>query len=353
METQTLTVIDHNEFGLEEKQAKDIQSGLAQVLAERNVFAEQYALIIKEELNEDTIDDLVDRAKELHGKILKNRTKGIDAWHTTEKAFYLAGGRFVDAIKNKYRPENLRMEEQLMEIVKYKENLEKKRLDELRASRLERIMPFLENEPPSIELMDEDVFKNFLIGSEMAFKQREQQNAALELAEKENARLDSLEQERKIEIAPYVEFVDETKSIDLRTSSDEAYATFLNGLKDAKAKVEVENERIRKENEALAKKNAEIEAKAKSERDKLQAELKAKQDAENQRIAENNAKILAEKKAQELELKKGDSEKFEDLTKDLVNLTTKYQFTSQDGKHLYSEVVTLLEKTINHIKTKK
>ena len=92
-----LVVINPKEYGLEEKQAEKMTSGLAVVLTERKVLEGIYNAVIAKELNAETFKE----ARELRLKVQKNRTTGIEAWHKTNKAFYLAGGRFVDAIKNK------------------------------------------------------------------------------------------------------------------------------------------------------------------------------------------------------------------------------------------------------------
>jgi len=97
--------VNPTEFGLEPIKAQEMVSGLNTVIAEREVLKNAYIDVIGLEITSENLSTF----KELRLKIVKNRTQGIEKWHKTNKAFYLAGGRFVDAIKNKEIAENERM----------------------------------------------------------------------------------------------------------------------------------------------------------------------------------------------------------------------------------------------------
>ena len=106
-----LMKVDPKEFGLEESKANELTSGLTTILEERKVLIDSYIETIKLEITEDNLPIF----KELRLQIRDNRTKGIEPWHKVNKQFFLTGGRFVDAIKNKEVAENERMESKLME----------------------------------------------------------------------------------------------------------------------------------------------------------------------------------------------------------------------------------------------
>lgn len=92
---------------------------------------------------------------------------------------------------------------------------------------------------------------------------------------------------------------------------------------------------------------------AKIESDK-QAKIIAEQQAELQAKKDKEAKELADKLAlEEAELSKGDAAKFDDLIKDLEQLKTKYIFKSKKYKDAYKDCITLIDKTINHLISKK
>lgn len=266
MENQ-LVLVDPKEYGLEEKKALELTSGLTTILTERETLKNAYIDVIDLEINEDNLGVF----KELRLKIRDNRTKGIEKWHKVTKDFFLSGGRFIDSIKNKESLENERMETALLEKEKHFENLEKARLKAIHEERVGKLLPFnYEIGNVDFSAMDENMFNAIFFGAETNHKNKleaerlaeEQRLKALriEAEEKEKQRLELIELKKQNEI--------KEKQLEL--------------------------ERIE------AKKQAEIIAKQKAESDKLAAELKAKADAElkeKQRIeAENKSKLEAAKK---------------------------------------------------------
>ena len=102
-------------------------SSLAVIQNEREALINAYDDVIELEITHKNIKIF----KELRLKIRDNRTKGIEPWHTTNKAVSLAIGRTIDAIKNREVEVNKRMEESLLNAEKHFENLEKQRIDNL------------------------------------------------------------------------------------------------------------------------------------------------------------------------------------------------------------------------------
>lgn len=376
MSTQ-LVIVDPKEFNLDNAKAETIASAFTPKLLEREAYAQQYAELITQELS----PELSKKASELRKKLVKVRT-GIAEIHKTEKAFYLAGGRFVDALKNKYTLSVEQMEEKLEEIESYYINIEKQRIEALRLERLAQLLPlgYVEDSRINLGDIDESIYNSIKLGLET--KRAEEEKAAREAEQLRLAELakDKAENERRLLIAPYAQF--DTSNSDLRNMTDEAFTALLTSLQTAKkeheaeqAKIREENERLRKEaeaaelqakqeREASEKKLAEERAKAEAERKaieekarkeaqeaaekqaKLEAELQAKKDAEAKAEADKQAAI-------EAELSKGDAAKIEDLKADIEALKTKYTFKSAKNQKTQQQVNDLFDKVITFINSKK
>lgn len=300
-----LVIIDPKEYGLEGKQAEKMTSGLATILTERKALEEIYNSVIVKELNAETFKE----ARELRLKVQKNRTVGIEAWHKTNKAFYLAGGRFVDAYKNKEVVVNEQMEAKLLEIEKYEEKVKAEQKAKLKAERLELLLPYdVDVQFVSIEEMTDEQFTGFLDNNKLAFETKKENERLAEIARIEaekKAESERLERERleaeRIE-AQRLEnerLKKEAEAREKELAVEREKLAKEQAKKDAIAKAEreklakelAENERLNKiEAERLAKIASEEKAKA----DKLEAELKSKKDAEDLALANEKARIEAE-----------------------------------------------------------
>jgi hypothetical protein len=282
-----LVKINPAEFGIEETKAEQMTADLTPIFAERNILAKLYADVIVKELNAGTIKE----ARELRLKIRDNRTKGVERWHKTNKEFYLAGGRFVDAIKNKEVAENIRMEDALQQIENHFENLEKLRIAELQKEREALLAPYNVENAAALNLgtMPDDIWDGFIIGQQVRFHQkqeeariaREAESARIE-AERverervrvENERLRAEAQQKERELA-----AERARVAAEKKAADDALAAERKKAADALA---AQQEAARKEREAAEK-----------ERARLAAELKAKQDAE---AAKERARLAEEER---------------------------------------------------------
>jgi colicin import membrane protein len=293
MSTQ-LTIIDPKEFGLEESKAVELTSGLKNILSEREVLIDAYNDVITLEINTENLKTF----KELRLQIRDNRTKGIEKWHKVNKEFFLTGGRFVDAIKNKEVAENERMEEKLLAAEKHFENLELERLTQVRLVREQAIAPFgYDFSKVDLSGMDEKMFDMILTGAQKthedklaAEKLAEEQKIAEEKAKQEAIEAQKLENEKLKKEAEILEK-------ELKAEKDKADAE----LAEQKRVADLE---AKKQADLLAKQKAESDAILKKEQEakaKLEAELKAKADAEalakKKAEDENKAKLAAELKA--------------------------------------------------------
>lgn len=288
MENQ-LVLVDPKEYGLEEKKALELTSGLTTILTERETLKNAYIDVIDLEINEDNLGIF----KELRLKIRDNRTKGIEKWHKVTKDFFLSGGRFIDSIKNKESLENERMETALLEKEKHFENLEKARLKAIHEERVGKLLPFnYEIGNVDFSAMDENMFNAILLGAETNHKAKLEAERVAEEQRLEAIRLEAEEKEKQRLEMERLKAENEAKE---------------KQLKEEKAKADAELAEQKRLADIEAKKQAEIIAKQKAESDKLAAELKAKADAElkeKQRL-ENEAKLKleAEKKAAKAPIK--------------------------------------------------
>ena len=309
-ETQELQV-SYKEFGLQEKEAKDLTKGLPTILKERDVLIDAYEDMIEQEITEETIPLF----KELRLKIRDNRTKGIIPWHKKSKDYFLNGGRFVDSIKNKEIEVNERMEQKLMDAEKHFENIEKERLNKLQAERVAELEPYLEDaHERDLSCMEQDVWESYLKTKKDDYNARIEAEKKLEAERLEEDRKQKQYNERMLEFSPYSLFTEKTIQLGM---DEKEYQKVLKEAKESKSKHDKEQEELRKEKERLEKEREAERLKAEKERKerekereearqreaKIQAELKAERDAKEKAEQEKKAEAERLKKEQE-ELKK-------------------------------------------------
>lgn len=281
-------VVKANQFGLEENRANEITKGLDTILKERELLTDAYKDVMTLEITEENLKTF----KELRLRIRDNRTKGITKWKTTNKAYFLAGGNFVQAIYNKEIEVNERMEAKLLEAEKHFERLEAEIVAKIQSERVALLSEYVEDaNERDLASMEEDVWSSYL-------------------STKKKAHLDAIHAELEAE-------------------------------KERQAKIKAEKE----EQERIRKENAKLKAEA-EERERL---AKIETDNRAKEEAERKAKEVEEARVQ-AELNKGDSAKVLDLISDLEALKTKYSFKSAKNKKMYADTCVLIDKVVNHIK---
>src|SRR3972149_3886221 len=161
METAVITVeVNPKEFGLDEVQGSNIQQAFMPKIVKRESLKTMYEQLITKELSAE----LSSEAGTLRKQLVKVRT-GISEIHKTQKAFFLAGGRFADSIKNKETLPIEQMEEKLFEIEKFAEIQEEKRVETLKAERLETLKQFeVDGTMMALGHMTDDIWTNYLSG---------------------------------------------------------------------------------------------------------------------------------------------------------------------------------------------
>jgi hypothetical protein len=309
-----LVKIDPKEFGLEESSVATIEQAFLPKIAERDGYAQIYEQLITKELTPELCSD----ARELRLKLVKTRT-GIADIHKTQKAFFLAAGKFVDAWKNKETLPVEQMEENLSKIERHFENIEKERIAKLEAERSEEISKYSEFVPSGLGAMNDQVYATYLKGCIVAYDARIKQEAEAESerlrlieVEKENARLKTIEDERIRLENEKLKAEAEKREKEIEAERKKQADLLAKQKTDAEEKARIERA---KQDVILAKERAEAEAKqkaiedaariereqAEAERKRLEDELKAKQETERKAKEEAERKeaerIAFEKKA--------------------------------------------------------
>lgn len=345
--------IEAKEYGLEESKAKELTFGLKTVIAERELLIKEFEEVSKLELTQENLPIF----KELRLKIVKNRTQGVNKWHKTNKEFFLTGGKFVDAIKNRENHVNEIMEEKLMDAEKHFENLEKEKIEKVSEQRKSELLKYdVSFVPEGLGVMPVEVWESFIHGAKI--KQSEKIEAekkaiadriAKEKAEKE-------EQERiKKENAQLKKEAEEKASFEKKmfAERDKAEAERKEKeRKEHKKRAEIEADRVAKERQEESLRMKEAEKLRLENETKLESERKEKERIAKELQDKKDAEIKAENERQEAiqaELNKGDADKVKDLLNDLNSLKTKYSFKSAKNKKMYSDTCTLIDKVINHI----
>jgi len=292
MKESQLMLVNPLEFGLTEEKSLDLTSDLTPILQERNVLAESYKLVIGQEIT----PELLTQSRELRLKIQKNRTQGIEKWHKTTKDFFLTGGRFVDAIKNKAILENTRMEENLLEIEKHFENLEKERIQKLQDLRIELVRPYLESVGNLVlSSMENDVFEAYLKIKKDSFETEQEAKKQIELNRLEAIRVENERLENQRLENEKLKKEAELKEAELKAERQKAKDLIIENEKKAK----IEEQKRQAEFQAIEREKQEAIRIEREKSEKIQAELNAKKEAELK--VENERKSLEEKAKKEAE----------------------------------------------------
>ena len=342
--TTEIVKINASDYGLEETKAQEIKAMFMPMLNKMDELEVQYNDILKREIDPETCQ----MASDLRKVYVKTRT-GTDEIHKKLKAFYLNGGRFVDAFKNAQAFASGEKEETLKAIEDHFENQERERLEKLRIDRLELLKPYTDIEPLALGRMEQFVFDNYLAGVKLAHEQR---IAAEKKAEDD--RLVAIEAERIKQ--------EKIRKENIRLKKE---------AEEKEKALQIEREKVRKDNEEkerlaeIERKKATDALKAQQEKaDKERKELLAKAEKERQE-RERLEKEIADKKAAD-EKKKQDEEKARkaeekkarlapDKTKLLnfmqaINDLARPEVKSIEAAQITANANTLLVKVANYIK---
>lgn len=256
-------LVNPKEFGLEENKALELTVGLNPILEERALLIEEFNKIKDLEVNEENISLF----RALRIKFQKNRTQGVDKWHSVTKEVPLRMSQLIDAVKRNENLTNKNYENPLEEKEKFFENLEKARLKAIHEERVSKLLPFnYEIGNVDFSAMDENMFNAILLGAETNHKAKLEAERLAEEQRLETIRLEAEEKEKQRVEMERLKAENEAKE---------------KQLKEEKAKADTELAEQKKLADIEAKKQADIIAKQKAElKAKADAELMAKEKAE-------------------------------------------------------------------------
>ena len=342
------------EYGLKEDQVATIETAFMPKIVERDALKEIYEGLITKELS----PALCVEAKALRLKLVRVRT-GIAEIHKTQKAFYLAAGRFVDAWKNKETLPVEQMEEKLESIEKYYENIEKERKAKLREDRIAELAKYeFDGTLHPLGEMTEDAWNIFLTGVKVGYEQRkeaerkaeEERLAAIEAERKRQEEI-RLENERLKKEAEEREMAAAAERKKLEAEREKAEKARKKAEEKARKEREEAERKLRAEQEEARKKIEE----AQREKDKAEAELRAKREAEERAEKEKQARLQAEEaeriKAEKRAAAAPDKEKLLALAKTISEIAMP-DLKTPEAAAIIGSVKVLIGKVDAYIKEK-
>lgn len=296
-----IITINPQEFGLEKTEAQKIEEVFTPMLTKMVELEKEYNLIIGLPLEPETLK----KARELRLKYVKVRS-GTAEIHKTAKAYYLAGGRFVDAWKNAQNFSAIGKEEELEKIEKHFELIEQAKKEKLNEERQKQLAQYVSDVTLyNLKEMSDTGFSELLSSSKVAYESR-------------------IESERKAE-EERLRLEEEAKKEQERIR-----------LENEELKIQAE---AREKELAIEREKARIEAEA---REKLEAEAREKQRIEQEQIAQE------EKQKKEAE-KAPDREKLIAYAVELGCLEVP-KLKTEEAKEKLKEAISFLNKAIEILK---
>ena len=247
--TTELIKIDPKEYGLEVEQVSTIEQAFLPKIQEREALVAIYDQLIVSELT----PELCKQAKEVRLRLVKVRT-GISDIHKTQKAFFLAAGRFVDAWKNKETLPVEQMEEKLSEIENYYINIEKSRKAQLQSERQLEVSKYTDYPASALGDMESQVYEAYLQGLKVAYEAKIEAEKQAEITRLKAIVIESINKERKEKALPFFDFwSDFEKTLNFGEQSESDYNNFIERVSKLKSEYEDEQIRIKEENARLQK----------------------------------------------------------------------------------------------------
>ena len=235
-------VVDPSKYGLQEKEANKLTKDLSTIILERDLLAKQYAEIIQKELSNEVLEE----ARDIRMKLVKVRTQGINKWHKANKAYFKAGGDYVDAIKRKELVPVESMEITLREIEDYYENQEKERVLKIKEEREAAVAPYIEEgdlDGMNLGEMSEDIWDSVFQARVASFNKKAEALKREEDEQKEREIKLKLHNERKDSLIPFWNFLDDIPE-DLSTMTEKSFKALLKEGNDLKVKDDAEKDRL-------------------------------------------------------------------------------------------------------------
>ena len=335
--------IDPQEYGLTETKAKEVATMFQPMLDRMVELENEFNALVKSIANEPTDDDCA-KAKELRMQYVKVRT-GTTKIHKELKAFYLAGGRFVDGWKNAQIMASHGIEEKLKEIETHYERKEAERKAALEVERKSELTQYTHDIPSGLGDMPDNVWEMYLAGAKKNFEDRQEAERKAE-EERKRQEVERIARE-KAEAEERERIRKENERLKAEAAERERKAAEERRKREAEeqARRKAEALRVKKEQEERERAEREYQAKIEAERHE---KLKIQREAEAKRKAEEEVRRKAEAEAEaarQAELAKGDDQIMDDLRDDIADLIGKYtgRFKSETYKSRFNLVAKYLD----------
>lgn len=186
-----LEKIKPEEFGLQESEVITIEQAFMPKIVERDALKEVYEGFLTAEIT----PSLCAEAKSLRLKLVKIRT-GIAEIHKSQKAYFLAAGKFVDAWKNRETLPVTQMEENLEAIEQHYARIEAEKIKALQEERASVMQKFGNFIPSNLGELTDQVWQNFILGTKTAYEQKKEGERLRIEAEEKRIADEKVEQER-------------------------------------------------------------------------------------------------------------------------------------------------------------
>lgn len=317
-------VIVGNQAGLAEDRSIELMSNFALYYAKaKDIAAGAKDIVVTDESQKE----LILKAKEAR-KAIRDVRLDVEETRKTLKEGALREGKAIDGIANVIKALIVPVEQHLEIQEKFAEVREMKRLQDRYEDRVARLSVYVADVSIyQLKDMADATFDRLLDGAKAAHEAQIQAEKQAEQDRiKRQEKLTALHN-RQMELAPYMQY--NVSYILTEDTTDLEYQEMKHALVRASKEAQTEQEKIRKENEALrlqAEKDrkavADAEAKLKQEREeqarKAQAE-KVKADAEYQARVQAEAKVLAEAEEEKRKaLVAPDKEKLMELARAII-----------------------------------
>lgn len=323
---------------VEKSKAEQIQKTFDPMSKMLKDFENAFDEIMQEAEEGEITNELSDKARVLRISIAKVRTT-TEKVRKREKEEYLRAGKAIDGVANILKWAISEKEQKLKDIEDFHERIEQERLMKLQFERHEMIKPYIGDDYiKGLAEMNQEVFEAFLDKKKRDYNDRIEAEKQAERKRIKREKAEKAEQERIRKENEKLKKEAEEREKKAKLEAEQRDKEEKERQAKAEAERKAREEKERKDREAH---EAQL-AKERAEREKVQKELEAKEESERKAKEE-------QERQNQLELKKGDTDKVNDLINDLKSLKTKYTFKSKEFQKKYTDTCVLIDKVINHI----
>jgi hypothetical protein len=335
-------VLAVKEINLEPSKVESLLTSFSKNFQEAKQIAADVKSIVVTDVSQT---DLMNKARESRLS-LKNIRVEVEKTRISLKEQSLREGKAIDGMANIIKALIIPVEEHLEKQEKFAELKEQKRLADKYAERIEKLSVLVDDITLyNVKEMSDEAFENLIIASKEAREAKKQAELKVEQDRIEWERKQKLLQDRKLELAPYREFLEDEITID---TTDEDYQKLLKIGKETKSKYDKEQEKIRKENDELRKKN-EVAEKAKQEaEDKLRVEKEAQEKKELDEKKAEEEKLRLEDEAKKKAILAPDKEKLLELAKK-IELIELPNVASKEAGEVINGIEQDLKTIVSHL----